>query len=842
MNTTTQYNTFWDILQNIGIEIPPIQRDYAQGREIAKVDKIRNEFLDSIIHALDENKSLSLDFVYGKIHGLKNEVEHARNKQAIQSLLNTLGDYASSIDLKLENAIVVDKACTTQSDFVYLIPLDGQQRLTTLFLLHWYIAKRLGYAEAITILSRFRYKTRKSSSSFLKLLTDLNTKIEFTPETCKKEKVSEGAFFESLKNNENFSMVWLADPTVHAMMVMLQEIHYKLQYKLDGELQHYWNGLVNDQLINFSFLDLKDFNLSDELYVKMNGRGKQLSTFENFKAWLFGVIEDEHIIDSTLWNSYKQKFDIDWNDLFWKYKADGVYDIDNAYFNYFKLSLLNESVKNVTFVKTSFRVDDRLTTLIDVLINRKDFDWEMYKDNIVEHIESQFQFLSLFDSNHTNDYIKSFSKYYFQSPDKYDWQSVIKNYITYSFIKTKAKQLSNYDSNDWLQLNEYHRIMLNLFDNSIIDNQSLYHAAFKEIDQLNIELKSNNYDISNWVESFEHTSKSVFTEQQIIEEILKCRLMLDSSWKNLINEAEQVLYFERQLNFWFFQIGMSIKKEEFNNQWLNDDSIKIRFQIVTEKIKKMFSDFGINRQSDFSDSIFERALLSKVDYLLSEKGYKCFGRDAGRDVSWKRLFFRDRNSNSTNDGLKEIFELDFTNIKSSFEDYIENNLVMFPIDDWRRLFIENAELFKYLGNLKYIRKIDNHGWVLIKDGYKTYIGEHFELFSLDFYLKYLNGKRIQPFYEIDYYTAPKNSLDDFPCAYLNWNYNNVEYAIDVKYLHDKFQIIFFARNSTTIDIGIETSISSLGLKRDKHYLYITCDESDRCYNKILEIGQKLLKL
>lgn len=318
--------------------------------------------------------------------------------------------------------------------------------------------------------------------------------------------------------------------------------------------------------------------------------------------------------------------------------------------------------------------------------------------------------------------------------------------------------------------------------------------------------------------------------------------MLDSSWKNLINEAEQVLYFERQLNFWFFQIGVSIKKEEFNNQWLNDDSIKIRFQIVTEKIKKMFSDFGINRQSDFSDSIFERALLSKVDYLLSEKGYKCFGRDAGRDVSWKRLFFRDRNSNSTNDGLKEIFELDFTNIKSSFEDYIENNLVMFPIDDWRRLFIENAELFKYLGNLKYIRKIDNHGWVLIKDGYKTYIGEHFELFSLDFYLKYLNGKRIQPFYEIDYYTAPKNSLDDFPCAYLNWNYNNVEYAIDVKYLHDKFQIIFFARNSTTIDIGIETSISSLGLKRDKHYLYITCDESDRCYNKILEIGQKLLKL
>ena len=46
MSETLQYNTLWDILENIGIEIPPIQRDYAQGREIAKVDKIRNEFLD----------------------------------------------------------------------------------------------------------------------------------------------------------------------------------------------------------------------------------------------------------------------------------------------------------------------------------------------------------------------------------------------------------------------------------------------------------------------------------------------------------------------------------------------------------------------------------------------------------------------------------------------------------------------------------------------------------------------------------------------------------------------------------------------------------------------------
>lgn len=839
MSNTLQYNTFWEILQNIGIEIPPIQRDYAQGREIEKIRKIRNKFLESIINSLEDGNKLSLDFVYGKIHGLKNEAEHARNKQAIQSLLNTLSEFASTVDLKLDNPIISDKSTST-SDFVYLIPLDGQQRLTTLFLLHWYIAKRLNNQEAIQILSRFRYKTRKSSSSFLKLLTKEDAEINFSIESNREEKLSDGAFFGGLKNNENFSMVWLADPTVHAMMVMLQEIHYKLQDIADDKLKQYWERITDSKLIKFSFLDLKDFNLSDELYVKMNGRGKQLSSFENFKAWLFGMIEDEKIIHPNLWETYKQKFDIEWNDIFWKYKKVGVYDIDDAYFNYFKLLLLNEAVKNVTLVKNSFRIDDRLTILIDILINRKYFDWEMYKDDIVENIESQFQFLSRFQANHENDYIKSFSKYYFQSPEKYDWQSVIKNYITYSFIKTKDKVLFNYDTNDWFQLNEYHRIMLNLFDNSIIDNPSLYHAAYKEIDQLNEDLESKNYNISNWVEGFEYTSKSVFTEQQILEEILKIRLMKDSEWETLIKEAEQILYFERQLNFWFFQIELSTKKEEFDNHWLNDNYIKRKFKIVTEKIKKMFSDSGINRQGEFSERIFERALLSKSDYLLTEKGYKCFSRDAGRDVSWKRLFFRDRNSNSTNESLKEIFDLDFTNVKTSFEDYIVKNLASSQIDNWRRLFIDNAELFNHLGNLKYIRKIDNHGWVLIKDGYKTYIGEHFELFSLDFYLKHLKGKTIQPFYKIDYYTAPKNSIDDFPCAYLNWNYKNVEYAMDVKYLHNKFYIIFFARNSDKIEQNIENELNLIGLIRDKHCLFITFNNSEECYNKIIEIGQKLL--
>ena len=85
-----------DILSNkkLKISIPIIQRDYAQGRMDSKSSNIRNKFLDEIFNRLDNDENLFLDFVYGNIEGDK------------------------------------------------FIPIDGQQRLTTLFLLHLYFAKK----------------------------------------------------------------------------------------------------------------------------------------------------------------------------------------------------------------------------------------------------------------------------------------------------------------------------------------------------------------------------------------------------------------------------------------------------------------------------------------------------------------------------------------------------------------------------------------------------------------------------------------------------------------------------------------------------------------------------
>ena len=60
--------TFWNYLKNNNIEIPIIQRDYAQGR-LGK-ENLRKIFLGDIKKALDnefpyKDTEMKLDFVYG---------------------------------------------------------------------------------------------------------------------------------------------------------------------------------------------------------------------------------------------------------------------------------------------------------------------------------------------------------------------------------------------------------------------------------------------------------------------------------------------------------------------------------------------------------------------------------------------------------------------------------------------------------------------------------------------------------------------------------------------------------------------------------------------------------
>ena len=91
---------------------------------------------------------------------------------------------------------------------------------------------------------------------------------------------------------------------------------------------------VESPIITMLYLDLEEFRLTDDLYIKMNARGKQLTPFENFKAQYedyLGRVHPDYRID------FEQKIDTKWAGLFWNYRGiDGKDTYDDELSNFIK--------------------------------------------------------------------------------------------------------------------------------------------------------------------------------------------------------------------------------------------------------------------------------------------------------------------------------------------------------------------------------------------------------------------------------------------------------------------------------------------------------------------------
>ena len=110
------------------------------------------------------------------------------------------------------------------------------------------------------------------------------------------------------------------------MLVVLDDINEKF-----SSVPDLWQRL-NEGRISFFFLSLHDMGLSDDLYVKMNSRGKPLTRFEHFKADLEKRMNK---LDKNVAKRIVTKIDGVWTDLFWKcLKVDEIDDAFLMYFNF----------------------------------------------------------------------------------------------------------------------------------------------------------------------------------------------------------------------------------------------------------------------------------------------------------------------------------------------------------------------------------------------------------------------------------------------------------------------------------------------------------------------------
>ena len=552
--------TFLNFAQNKKIEIPIFQRDYAQGRNDEITDKIRKDFVSSLIEALDKNIPIELDFVYGR---------------------------------EVDNTITL---------------IDGQQRLTTLFLLHWYISQRIGKIDAFKNI-KFSYATRDYAKDFTaKLTTGEDFKIDFTQATLSTE----------LKDKNWFYDDWQHDPTVSGMLNMLDEMHEQLR---DKTIDHYWS-LLEQGIITFYWLDLEEHQLTDELYLKMNARGKQLSKFENFKASLVKRINDEQWEnEENIEKTFSYKMDTAYTDLFWQYRGDQTV-IDNGAMNFFAgMAMIAHALRDKSDEESeeNKRIIDRIQKLFNTPLSvvASDYfskeDFKRLKDFLDFYSESKNLTIdtSLW-KYFTDTHEKTFFEIFIRDNKATYPQRVFFYALTQLFIEVK----------DNVKREDFIRVVRN-----IIENASISVDTFAGAIKLMQELLKGSKDIYSYLSKTVIQSK--FASYQVKQEIDKAkRIVADSQWKEAIWEAEDHLMFKGDIGF--------LLLETENNLAL----FKKRYEVA----KEMFDEDGVTDKYK-ENMLLIRALISRFDqWHLVTHGltFDC------EKETWKKILKYDKDKDKDN--------------------------------------------------------------------------------------------------------------------------------------------------------------------------------------------------
>ena len=270
--------SFYELVQKYTVKIPIIQRDYAQGRK--QNLQICENFLKALKESILSENQINLDFIYGNV-----------------------------------------------DDSIFL-PLDGQQRLTTLFLLHWYALIKEGKDDKEkAILKKFSYETRLSSRRFCEALLDNPICFDSSYESISAQ----------IQDSKWFYISWKYDSTIRSMLRSIDLIHETFK-----DVDHIWESLTDKRIVVFHLLILENFGLSDDLYIKMNARGRLLTPFENFKA----EIQDKSAKED--WENTRKgflkfcyKIDGDWTQFLWdNFRKNN--SVDNAHMNLITTAIMSK--------------------------------------------------------------------------------------------------------------------------------------------------------------------------------------------------------------------------------------------------------------------------------------------------------------------------------------------------------------------------------------------------------------------------------------------------------------------------------------------------------------------
>jgi hypothetical protein len=597
MNETNAPIIYQTLLERHGqIRIPMLQRDYAQGRD--DQEEVRERFLDALQEALelpddDPRLPLNLDFIYGS-------VEESRGETSFY-------------------------------------PLDGQQRLTTLFLMHWYLAwkdDRWGEFQKLFLRedgnARFAYSVRTTSSEFF------NKLVAHHPSDTPEQVPNLTAW---ITDQPWYFRYWRFDPTIVSALNMLEALHKRF-----AQSEGLYGRLTDAQrpAITFQLLDFKHFGLSDDLYIKMNARGKPLTEFETFKAryeqqlkaQFVGKTRKIGVQPFDIAEFVARRMDTAWGDFFWDLRQDDSPVFDDAVMNVFRaVALVSRDPSNQTFLKDVATLRGSGSSASYSVFNSRNWLDEAFTSQLISLLESWSS-------------TKGFSSSLLPSARYFDEKAIFLKLAGDSGSLTApeivqftayALFIQEHESGiDPVAFQEWMRVIHNLALNSDIDRTDRLQQPAKSLR----ELLPHATDILQYLSKFGDEKKIAgFSERQVREEILKAGLILaDDAWRPLIERAEKHGYFRGQIMFLCEFSGIAAERDSSGSfDWKPETHAKLQatFNDYLSKAETMFDAKGLK---PIGDSRWQRALLTVGDYLLKNgPNWSFLVNSQTESDGWKRF-------------------------------------------------------------------------------------------------------------------------------------------------------------------------------------------------------------
>lgn len=712
----TKLKSLIDIIKDESIIlIPAMQRDYVQGRmHDDKEENVIKNFISYLKEALLNKTQCELDFIYG---------------------------------VKKDNKYII---------------LDGQQRITTLFLLYWYLAQKSNkmekFREKFTLKendilkSKLQYEVRASSLDFCNTIVNKDLFNDFN---------NDKDISDIIKNKNWFMYLWYYAPTINAMLNTMNVINN--QFKDFNDIEGIFDNLIEneDKLISFQFLDLEDkrMSLSDDVYIKMNSTGIPLTAFENFKAKLEQYLNKENIgaqlqykIDDKCFNLreyFSRKIDTEWSDFFLSYcKNDknkfNENKFDEKVMNFFHNIFYNEYYEKIYLKENKEKKESKE----DYFNNKEEqvlYFEDYYCSKVIneESIKELIVFLDCLVK--MKECFDKYNKYKRYDISK-NLDKILNNNATFMdrinfaalykyIIKYSDKIL---DDNTIDNFNEFIRIIVNYTENTN-DSKDNYIRDIKAID----EFIRNSDNILDFVKN---TDIKCFDVYQREEEKIKASLITENEelWKNRIIEMEDNEFCKYQIKF---LLDMSV-----NDSKEYDDKLFDKYRKIAEYIFNSKSgNECINK--DIEDRLFERALLTYKEecYLFLEWENNFYNKSK---VYWKEMLKKDDFIPILKYIFDEIYKYyngdNLDNIKDSLSQIIDNS----EVKDWRKLLIND-----YYEDLNYFKRILHKNDKLYLTPKLTMGSYHVEFFSFLLYL-FLQKKNLNSNIKINEYVWQTGSKED----------------------------------------------------------------------------------